>query len=328
MNRLLSIALLGALAAVSAGCRGNDFQSALHPASAEARTMAGLWWLMAAVYGAVFVVTLGLAATALWKKPPPDGEGRAPGGPVRFVVIAGIVVPSLILFGMLFVSLRAGSALRSPEAAMTVEVTAHQWWWEIRYPDSGIVTANEIRIPVGVPVRLELTSADVIHSFWVPNLHGKIDMFPDHVSRFWLHAEREGVFRGACAELCGEQHARMGLDVVVMPAEEFDDWVASRTSIPERPPSRGRDLFFTAGCAACHALGGTEAVATIGPDLTHLFARRNLAATHLPTTPETLARWIANPQAIKPGNLMPPTHLQPEEIRVLVDFLLTPPADE
>ncbi len=313
------------LVLASAGCGGNDFQSALHPASSEARTIADLWWVMVIVYGAVFVGTMWFAAAALMKKKGPKGNpNQAPGGPVRFVVIAGMVVPSLILLLMLVYSLRTSAALRAPEAELTIEVTAHQWWWGVRYPDQGIVTANEIRVPVGVPVRLDLTSADVIHSFWVPNLHGKIDMFPDHVSRFWLQAEREGVFRGACAELCGDQHALMGLDVVVMAPEEFDEWVAARRETPAEGEGRGREVFFEVGCAACHAIGGSEAVADLGPDLTYLAERRNLAAAHLPTTPETLARWISDPQEIKPGNLMPPTDMSPDDLRALVDYLLTP----
>lgn len=324
MIRIFQTASLAILAVVSTACGGNEFQSSLHPASGEARTMAELWWIMAAVYGAVFIGTLSLAAVALLKKPQEGEEPRPPGGPVRFVVVAGLVVPALVLLGMLVLSLRASTSLRSPETSMTVEVIAHQWWWEVRYPDEGIVTANEIRIPVGVPVRLDLTSADVIHSFWVPNLQGKIDMFPDHVSRLWLHSEREGVFRGACAELCGDQHALMGLEVVVMAPDEFETWVDERASVSEKPVSRGRDLFFSAGCAACHAIEGTGARATIGPDLTHLAERRNLAAAHLPVTPATLTRWISEPQTVKPGNLMPPTDLEPDELKALVEFLLPP----
>ncbi len=328
MNRLQSL-LLALIAMVFAGCRGNDFQSALHPASEEARAIAWLWWLMVVVYGGVFVITLGLAATALLRKRSDDGGAlpQPPGGPVRFVVIAGIIVPTLILLTMLILSLRTSSAMRAPETAFTIEVTGHQWWWEVRYPDEGIATANELRIPVGVPVRLDLRSEDVIHSFWVPNLHGKMDMVPDHRNRFWLRADKIGSYRGICAEFCGDQHALMGLDVVVMAGDDFEEWIAARR-VPPAPPTetnaiRGREVFFEAGCAACHAIGGTEAVANVGPDLTHLAVRRTLGASTIPNSPENLHRWITEPQALKPGNLMPRTHLAPDAVQALVDYLLT-----
>lgn len=326
MTSRSKVPLVLLLALVTTGCGGNDFQSALHPASSEARAISWLWWVMVIVYGAVFVFTLALAAVAVLKKKPEDGEvAEAPGGSQKFVVVAGIVVPSIILLGMLVYSLKASSAMRIPETDFVIRITSHQFWWDVRYPGPGIVTANEIRIPAGVPVRLELTSADVIHSFWVPNLHGKIDMFPDHWTRFWLQAERTGIFRGACAELCGDQHALMGLDVIVMEPEAFDAWVTGkRAPSPELKASRGHELFFSAGCAACHAIDGTEAVADLGPDLTHLAERLNLAAAFLPNNPENLARWIAHPQDLKPGNRMPPTDLEPADLQALVEYLLTP----
>ena len=311
---------LASLALVS--CQGNDFQSALHPASGPAREIAWLWWLMVAVYGAVFAGTLGLAAWAIFKRGKQDGQ--PPGGSMRFVVIAGIVVPSVILIAMLVQSLRTNSSVSAPETAFTIELTGYRWWWDVRYADQEIDSANEIRIPVGVPVAIELLSADVIHSFWVPNLHGKMDMMPDHMNRFWLRADRPGIFRGVCAEFCGQQHALMGIDVIAMPREEFDAWVASRQVPPDIPDvSRGRDIFFNSGCAACHTIGGTAAIANLGPDLTWLAERRTLAASTLPNTPENLGLWIANPQWVKPGNLMPPTDLAPAELGALVEFLQT-----
>ncbi len=320
--KLLARLLVPLSCAAVAACGGNDFQSALHPASDEAREIEWLWWLMVVVYGLVFFITLGLAAAALRRGR--EGEDRqAPGGQVKFVVIAGIVVPAIILLAMLFFSLRTASAMRAPETEMTLEITGRLWWWDVRYAESGIVTANEIRVPAGVPVRLDLTSADVIHSFWVPNLHGKMDMVPDHTNRFWIRADRPGTYRGICAEFCGNQHALMGLDVIVMPPDEFDAWIAARSGAPDPPESRGRALFFETGCAACHAVRGTEAISTVGPDLTHLASRRTLAASTIPNTRENLARWLVDPQSVKPGNLMPPTHLPPEDLEALLDFLET-----
>jgi cytochrome c oxidase subunit II len=306
----------------AASCGGNDFQSALHPASDEARAIGWLWWLMVIIYGLVFVITLGLAVAAL-RRGDEKQDRQAPGGPVKFVVISGIVVPAVILLAMLFFSLRTGSALRAPETEHTIEITGRLWWWDVRYAESGVVTANEIRIPAGSPVRLDLTSADVIHSFWVPNLHGKMDLVPGHINRFWIRADRPANYRGICAEFCGTQHALMGIDVIVMPPDEFDAWIAERAEPPAPPESRGRALFFETGCAACHSIRGTEAIATVGPDLTHLASRRTLAASTLPNDTENLARWLVDPQSIKPGNLMPPTHLRSEELEKLVAFLQT-----
>lgn len=326
MIRILAIALLFL---PLTGCLGNDFQSALHPASEEARAIAWLWWLMLAVYGAVFAITLALTGMAIFRRQKPDETERpqAPGGPVRFVVVAGIVVPSIILIVMLVVSLGTSSAMRAPETAFTIEVTGHQWWWDVRYLDDGFATANEIRIPVGVAVRLDLGSADVIHSFWVPNLHGKMDMFPEHRNRFWLRADRVGSYRGFCAEFCGDQHALMGLDVVVMEPDDYREWVASRRVPPPSPTEpttlRGKDVFFDAGCAACHAIAGTDAVAVVGPDLTHLAVRRTLGAATIHNNREMLERWILEPQALKPGNLMPRTLLERADLEALLDYLQT-----
>ena len=325
--RLAGAAALAAAAAALAGCGGADFQSAVDPAGEDARRIAESWWLMLAVYGAVFVVTLGLLAAALAagrRRRPPEGP---PGGATRFVVVAGIVVPAVILLAMLVYSLGLGLALRPPETARTIEIVGHQFWWEVRYPDHGVVTANEIHVPAGEPTRLVLGSADVVHSFWAPNLHGKMDLLPDQVNRFWLRPERPGTFRGQCAELCGLSHALMAFDVVVRTPEEHARWLAGmaaeRAEAADPVARRGRRVFLEAGCAACHAVRGTPAVARLGPDLTHVASRRTLGAGTTANDPATLARWIADPQAVKPGNLMPPTHLPPEDLEALVAWLGT-----
>jgi cytochrome c oxidase subunit 2 len=314
------LAILFSFATVA--CGGNDFQSALHPASDEARGIAWIWWLMCMVYGAVFVATLGLGAAAVLRKSK-RGCGP-PGGPVQFVVIAGMIIPTIILVVMLVLSLRVSSHLRVPATGFTIEITGFRWWWHVRYPDHDIVSANEIRIPVGSPVLLELKSADVIHSFWVPNLHGKMDMVPDHMNRFWMRADRPGTFRGVCAEFCGDQHALMAIDVIAMLAKEFDAWVERRSSPPPAPAEpRGQNLFINTGCAACHAVRGTQAIGNLGPDLTNLAERKNLAASTLPNNRHNLARWITRPQELKPGNLMPPTELGKNDLDALVDYLQT-----
>ncbi|MCW8139021.1 MAG: cytochrome c oxidase subunit II [Planctomycetota bacterium] len=246
---------------------------------------------------------------------------------MRLDVVAGIVGPTVILVGMLFYSLRVSTALHLPEAAFTVRVTGFQWWWDVRYPDHDIVTANELYVPVGEVVRLELRAADVVHSFWVPNLHGKMDLLPEHPNQFWLRAEVPGVYRGQCAEFCGLQHALMAFDVVALPKDEFERWVAERQRPHPEPADDelrlGQEVFFSAGCNACHAVGGTDAVALVGPDLTHIGTRRTLGAGTVANTRGDLAGWISQPQVLKPGNLMPPSYLEPRELHALVRWLET-----
>jgi cytochrome c oxidase subunit II len=321
MSKFLHL-LAASLSLSAVACGGNTFQSALHPASEEARGIAWIWWLMFGIYGAVFLATLGLGAAAVLGKRQ-RGSGP-PGGSVRFVVIAGMIIPTVILVAMLILSLRVSSRLRVPETEFAIEITGFRWWWDVRYPAQEIVSANEIRIPVGSAVLLELKSADVIHSFWVPNLHGKMDMIPDHMNRFWLQADRPGTFRGVCAEFCGDQHALMAIDVIAMPREEFDAWVKRRTiATISHAGSRGSDLFFSTGCAACHSIQGTAAVANLGPDLTNLAERKTLASSTLPNTSDNLARWITHPHLLKPGNLMPPTEIEDRDLEALVEFLQT-----
>lgn len=315
--------VLALLALALAGCPAEHPQSALHPASQEAGRIARLWWVMLGVYGAVTLATFALLAAALLRR----RGAEAPGGGVRFVVVAGIVVPTVILVGMLFYSLRVSTALHLPEAAFTVRVTGFQWWWDVRYPDHDIVTANELYVPVGEVVRLELRAADVVHSFWVPNLHGKMDLLPEHPNQFWLRAEVPGVYRGQCAEFCGLQHALMAFDVVALPKDEFERWVAERQRPHPEPADDelrlGQEVFFSAGCNACHAVGGTDAVALVGPDLTHIGTRRTLGAGTVANTRGDLAGWISQPQVLKPGNLMPPSYLEPRELHALVRWLET-----
>jgi cytochrome c oxidase subunit 2 len=205
------------------------------------------------------------------------------------------------------------------------------WWWEVRYPEQGIVTANEIHVPAGQAVKLELTSVDVIHSFWAPSLHGKRDMIPGLTTTFWIQADQSGVYRGQCAEYCGLQHANMAFVVVALPPDEFAAWMSERSAAPARPapaapPSpadlpRGLAVFLRAGCAKCHSIRGTPAEGKLAPDLTHIGSRQTLAAGTVPNNRGNLAGWIANPQALKPGAKMPATYLPPEELFDLVSYL-------
>jgi cytochrome c oxidase subunit II len=214
---------------------------------------------------------------------------------------------------------------------LVIKVIARQWWWEVRYFDPHgrqvAGTANELHIAAGRRVQFDLESRDVIHSFWVPNLHGKRDMIPGRVTSLWLQADTPGVYRGQCAEFCGLQHALMGFQVVVEPQEEFDRWLNWQAQPAQEPFSeaavRGRDVFLSKPCMMCHTVRGTLAMAAVGPDLTHLASRQTLGAGIIPNTRGHLAGWIVNSQGIKPGNRTPPIALGSQELQDLLAYLET-----
>jgi cytochrome c oxidase subunit 2 len=305
------------------GCHSDHPQSVLHPASPASEHIAWLWWVLFGVCTAVFAAVMILLAIAIR---PRTGQPASP-SPIgnKFIVVCGIILPAFILFGLLVVTLRAQVALEMPPTEVTIRVTGHMWWWEVEYPDHGIITANEIQIPVGQPVRIELQAADVIHSLWVPNLQGKMDLLPDKTNVTWLVAERPGIFRGQCAEYCGVQHALMGLVVVALPREAFDQWIADRQQpqpvVESELVRRGREVFFESTCHNCHSIAGSEAVGIRGPDLTHLASRQTIGAGLLPNNRGNLSGWISNPQALKPGNLMPYTHIDSEDFHALIAYL-------
>lgn len=317
--------MLGAAVLLLPGCRQQHIQSAVHPAGPAAAEIAWLWWLMFFVLGAVSLLVFVLFAIAIRRRPPRDH--RQPPLGERFIVIGGIVLPSIVLLVLLLFSVQSSGVLLLPERDLTIEITGHLWWWEVRYPEQEIHTANEIHIPVGRPVLLELTSADVIHSFWVPNLAGKLDMIPGQKNRLSLQADKPGIYRGQCAEYCGLQHALMALVVVALPPAEFDDWLAAKKRPVPEPANaqveQGRRVFFAAACDNCHAVRGTKAAGRIGPDLTHIGSRVTLGAGILANNRGNLAGWIANPQPLKPGNRMPPSYLPAGDLLALVNYLET-----
>jgi cytochrome c oxidase subunit 2 len=309
--------------------------SALHAHGIEAARIGHLWWLMFWVCSAVFVLVMVATGLAITRRP--DATGLP--GPVAprsrlwmTRVVAGAVgLTIVILFVLLFASVSTGRAVASLGAprATVIKITGHQWWWEVEYQDpqpSHIVhTANEIHLPAGRPVLIRLASADVIHSFWVPSLHGKRDLIPGHDLQLWIEADRPGVYRGFCAEFCGHQHAHMGLLVIADPPEQYAAWYAAQLQTPPTPASpleqRGRQVVESAPCALCHTIAGTTASGSLGPDLTHLGSRRTLAAATLPNTVANLGAWIVDPQASKPGNQMPANSLTPEDLRAAVAYL-------
>jgi cytochrome c oxidase subunit II len=299
-------------------------QSVLKPESHAAREITHLWWAMLIGSGIGFAVVVGLLLLGWFRR----SQSRLPFGggeraATRFVVGLGIAVPIVVLT-LLFVwsdifVIRSTAAPKPGTTELTVDVIGKQWFWEVRYPGSGVVTANELHIPVGVRVRVVGTTEDVIHSFWVPELNKKIDLIPGRRNVELLDAERPGVYRGQCAEFCGLQHAHMSFLVFADPPARFRAWLAaqSRTAAPRR----GFRLFTAEQCASCHTIRGTSARGRVGPDLTHVRSRTTLAAATIPNDPASLAAWLRDPQHVKPGNRMPDLELSAQDVRALVAYL-------
>lgn len=284
-------------------------QSVFESHGPAAEQIASLAWVLFVGGGIVFVIVLILAGSALLAPPPWRNQIGRP----RFVFAAGVVFPAVVLCALLAYNLVATARLLSqPQSQpLRLEIIGEQWWWRVHYLDAEgrveFATANEVRIPVGRPVELALSSADVIHSFWVPNLAGKLDLVPGRVNRMGLRADRGGVFRGQCAEYCGLAHARMALYVVASDPAGFEAWkTLQRQSAVDDPALRsGRRLFEQRGCGACHAVRGTAATGVLGPDLTHVGGRLSLGAGLLPVNAGTLAGWTASSPHLKPGSRMP-----------------------
>lgn len=309
MSPRISTRCAEALAAAAlAGCAGP--QSALDAGGEAAGRIAGLAWGMFVGAALILGVVIGLLAWAVWA---PDSSRRWLAGD-RAIVAGGLVLPVVVLTVLLVAALTVTDGRASGEAAgLRIRVEGEQWWWRVTYLDPDgrplFATANEIRIPAGRAVDLELHAADVIHSFWVPALAGKLDMIPGHVNVLRLQADRVGRWRGQCAEYCGGAHAWMAFVVVAEPGEVFEAWVAGQRA-PAPPPAdpflaRGRELFLAFGCPACHTVRGTGAMGVIGPDLTHVGGRLTIGAGMLPNHVGTLAAWIVDAPHLKPGNRMP-----------------------
>jgi cytochrome c oxidase subunit 2 len=314
-----------------AGCRGE--QTVFDPVSDEARNLLGLIWLFVGVCGVVWVLVVATLLAAIWRRRggDPAPEADSPRQIRRKTSIAGALVgvTAAILVMFTLVSFAATHGVESQNAPLTIKVTGQQWWWQVEYqsadPTQLITTANEIHIPVGRPVRLQLEASDVIHSFWAPNLMGKQDLIPGRDNYLTISADRPGVFRGQCAEFCGLQHANMAFLVIAQPPAAFEAWRQKQLQ-PAAPPtdplhSRGRQVFLNAPCVACHTIQGEVAGSRVGPDLTHLSSRATLAAGALTNTPANLDRWLADPQSVKPGNNMPRVPLSPADRGALVAYL-------
>jgi cytochrome c oxidase subunit II len=332
-------ALAPLLPLLATACTATGVQDALAPAGPQAERIAAWFWFSFALAVAVFVAFVAILGYGLARAHRRQLRGESNELPERhgrnLVLWGGLVVPLAILFTLLVTSAytdRRLNRLGGPNTGenLSIQVVGHQFWWEVTYLDRGrphreFTTANEIHIPAGRPVTLLLQSRDVIHSFWVPNLHGKLDLIPGRTNTLVLQADREGVYRGQCAEFCGIQHAKMAMVMVAHDSADFAAW-HERQLQPHPTPSdtllaRGERVFLSNGCGVCHTIRGTPAHGTAGPDLSHFGSRRTVAAGTLPNTRGHLAGWISDPQAQKPGNRMPRVPLRGDELQALLSYL-------
>ncbi len=298
-----------ALLLLLCGCEG--VQSALQPSGESARELAAFWWFMLWVLSAAFIVVVAALVYALYRTPGPNSWIKTG----HVIIGGGVIFPGITILVFFLASLQLPwlTVPRDPEQPALM-VIGHKFWWEVRYPGDGsggaaIISANEVRLPVGERVYVDVTTADVIHSFWIPRLGGKIDMIPGQINRISLKAEEPGVFRGQCYEFCGAQHANMAFSVVAMPPDEFAAWLANEAkpaAFPDDPLlQQGQRAFVSAGCGSCHRIRGTIADGDIAPDLTHIAGRLTLAAGMFDNSPGNMAGWIVAAQQMKPGNRMP-----------------------
>jgi cytochrome c oxidase subunit 2 len=309
-----------------AGCDGK--QSALDPHSHASLDIANLFWVMTAVaFGGLALVT-GLLVLAWFRRNRrTDPDDPHPGERTGWwmVVGMGVVFPIAVVVALFIVSdgliMNVTEAPAASKTAMTIEAIGHQWYWEFRYPGTKAVTADEMHIPVGTRINLVATTADVIHSFWVPALNRKIDTIPGQRNRILIYANRAGIYRGQCAEYCGLQHAHMAMLVFAQPKAQFRAWLRKQAAPAAAQQRRGAQVFLNGACASCHTIRGTGATGYLGPDLTHLASRTTLAGVTIPDTRSYLARWIVDSQHYKPGNEMPDLQLTRAQLDALVAYL-------
>jgi cytochrome c oxidase subunit 2 len=304
------------------------------PESTPARAIVDLSILVLSVTAVIFIVVASLMVYAIVKfRATPANVDREPAqvyGSTQ-IELAWTIVPVLIVLVLFAATARVIHAIQDapqPPGAVEVTVVGHQFWWEYRYPALGVVTANELHIPVSDPLRprptfLKLLSADTDHSFWIPQLGGKTDLIPNRVNRLWMDPHRPGIFLGQCAQYCGTQHAKMLQRVSVDTPDAFDAWVRSQQQPANEDASAmaGRRIFETTACINCHTVRGTVANGRFGPDLTHLMSRATLASGAAENTPENLRVWLRDPDAIKPGSLMPAMKVSDAELDVLVRYM-------
>jgi cytochrome c oxidase subunit 2 len=306
------------------------------PASTPAKSIYGLSLFVLAVTGAIFLVVFSLLLYVVVKfRKRKNDDGREP--PQVYgsnqVELAWTIIPILIVVALFMATARVIALVQKtspPSNAISVTAIGHQFWWEYRYPDLAVVTANELHVPVSdpghpTPTFIKLLSADTDHSFWIPRLGGKTDLIPNHPNIMWIDPQETGVYLGQCAQYCGTQHAKMLLRVYVQSKDEFDRWIEQQRqpAFVDDAVSQGQRIFETTACINCHTVSGTVANGRFGPDLTHLMSRDTIAAGAASNTPDNLRLWIRNPDAIKPGSLMPAMQLSEQQLDALTAYLET-----
>lgn len=302
----------------------NTFQSIWYPVSQAAVDIKELTWFLIIMSSSVVLITVILLILAIRKRDFKDKKRFNP--QEKFILWSGLFIPTIILIFTLIWSLQSSlkiGQMNQEEAALNITVIAHQFWWEVKYPDHGIITANEIYVPVGTNVKFALSSKDVIHSFWIPNVHGKLDMLPDHETYITMNISKPGRYRGQCAEFCGVQHALMAFPLIALEEKDFNQWLERHHKKKNREgQSIGKDLYYRESCHSCHAVQGTKFKGKAGPDLTHIASRLTLGAGTIPNSRENLKRWIKDSQSIKPLNRMPSYKTLPEkDLEHLLDYL-------
>lgn len=332
---LLAAPVLHAATVLRAAPLGGN-TSVFSPASTPANSIYGLSMFVLVITAAIFVVVAGLigyAAVRFRRRADDDGSEPAQIFGSNQIELSWTIIPVLIVVVLFLATARMIFAIqdaRRPASAVDVTAIGHQFWWEFRYPALHITTANELHVPVSDPssprpTYLKLTSADVIHSFWVPRLAGKTDLVPNRINELWIDPHTPGMYLGQCAQFCGVEHARMLLRVYVDTPEQFAAWVKQEQQPGAQQPqaAAGRREFESQACVNCHAVAGTSAQGRFGPDLTHLASRKTIASGAAENTSENLERWIDQPDLIKPGSLMPAMHLSQEQIRNVTAYLNT-----
>lgn len=325
-TRALLVGAVVVATVVLGACSEKKSPAILGGNGSESHTISGLWWVMFALAAAVYAIVGSFILVAAFR-----GRGTRHGRPTRitpdgFIWVGGIIVPTLILMTIAGFTVSTTAAVRKPSSqALRIDVVGKRWWWAVDYPGLGIKTANEIHVPVGQPLSFKLTSDNVIHSFWVPQIAGKVDTIPGQNNYLNVTVRKAGTYRGLCAEYCGTQHANMQFLVIAQSPGDFGRWAARESILPPRDlteeQARGQFVFVNSACAGCHTIKDTQAQGDVGPDLTDVGQRQTLGAATIPNDTGHLSGWIANPQTVKPGNQMPPQSLSSSDLHAVVAYL-------